>query len=236
MASIRTIVILPTYNEKENIESITNKILKFDEISVVVVDDESPDGTGAIADELAAVNSDRIHFIHRKERGRASAGFVGFAYALAHDADYVIEMDADFSHNPADIPRLLNMAREYDVVIGSRYAPGGKDAERTLVREVISKIASLYTRLLLGRPIQDWSGGYKCYSKQALASLGFSKFHSGGYAVGMETLYRLSNNGYSIVEIPITFQDKRLGRSKFSWHHIVEYFHTSVKLRFRQNL
>ena len=236
MASMRAMVILPTYNEKENIEGIIDKIFKLDEIGVVIVDDGSPDGTGAVADALAAKNPNRIHVIHRQERGRASAGFVGFKYALTHDVDYVIEMDADFSHDPADIPRLLNMAQEYDVVIGSRYAPGGTDGDRTFIREVISKFASLYTRLLLGWPIKDWSGGYKCYSKQALASLDFSKFHSKGYAVGMETLYRLSKNGYSIVEIPITFEDRRLGQSKFSWHHIVEYFQTSAKLRLGQNL
>ena len=229
-------VVLPTYNEKDNIRNIVQAILRNNHVSVVVIDDESPDGTGAIADELAKENSDIVHVIHRKERGRASAGFIGFKYALTHDVDYVIEMDADFSHDPADIPRLLSMAQEYDVVIGSRYAPGGKDGDRTFIREVISKVASLYTRLLLGWPIKDWSGGYKCYSKQALASLDFSKFHSKGYAVGMETLYRLSKNGYSIIEIPITFQDRRLGQSKFSWHHIVEYFQTSAKLRLWQNL
>ena len=229
-------VMLPTYNEKENIESIVSDILKLDNVSIVVVDDDSPDGTGKIAEELAQQGPNRIHVIHRKERGRATAGFTGFQYALGQDVDCIIEMDADFSHNPAYIAQLLEKATDFDVVIGSRYAPGGKDSDRSPLRTLISKIASTYTRLFLGWSIKDWSGGYKCYRKEALGSLDFGSFYSKGYAVGMETLYRLKRNGYSMIEIPIVFEDRKLGNSKFSWHHIAEYFLTSAKLRLRQDL
>lgn len=225
------IVILPTYNERDNIKSLVDEVVKIDRVLIVIVDDNSPDGTGEIADELAKANPDRIRVIHRKERGRGMAGLAGFRYALTQDVDYIIEMDADFSHDPADIPRFLAMAVKYDVVIGSRYIRGGKDLNRTFVRSLISRIASVYTRLILGSAIKDWSGGYKCYTKQALASLDFSTFHSHGFGIGMETLYRLKRMGFSFVEIPITFKDRRKGRSKFSWRQIVDYLTISLRLK-----
>jgi dolichol-phosphate mannosyltransferase len=228
---MKAIVVLPTYNEKDNIESIVRELLKIDGLGIVIVDDDSPDGTGQIADRLAREHVDRVRVIHRKERGRGTAGIAGFKYALAQQVEYILEMDADFSHDPADIPRLMETAERYDVVIGSRYIAGGKDADRGLVRQLISRIASLYTRLVLGWDIRDWTGGFKCYRKQALASLNFDCFYSQGYSIGMEILCRLRKNGHSFVEIPIVFRNRKEGRSKFSFHHVIEYFINSLRLR-----
>src|SRR4030043_553831 len=211
---MKAIVMLPTYNERDNIESLVSEILQEGNVSLVIVDDNSPDGTGEIADRLAMQNPGRIHVIHRNERGRGTAGIAGFRYAIEQDVDCIIEMDADFSHQPKYISQFLEKVRDYDIVIGSRFVKGGRSVRNPL-RKLISDGANLYTRLLLGWHIRDWCGGYKCYTKTALSSLDFNNFYSKGYSIGMETLYRLINKGFSYVEIPIEFTDKRKG-SKFS--------------------
>jgi dolichol-phosphate mannosyltransferase len=228
---MKAMVMIPTYNERDNIENLVSQILKQGDVSVVIVDDSSPDGTGKIADRLAMQNPDRIHVIHRQERGRGTAGIAGFRYALAQDVDCVIEMDADFSHHPKYIPHFLEKVGEYDIVVGSRFTKGGKTI-RTPLRGIISGSANLYTRLLLGWQIKDWCGGYKCYRKVALSSLDFNSFYSKGYSIGMETLYRLLKNGFSYVETPIEFKDTRKG-SKFSAREIISYMITVVRLKFR---
>lgn len=228
---MKAIVMLPTYNERDNIESLVNQILKKDNVSLAIVDDNSPDGTGEIADRLAIQNPKRIHVIHRKERGRGTAGIAGFRYALEQDVDCIIEMDADFSHQPEYIPQFLEKVRDYDIVIGSRFVKGGRSVRNPL-RGLISNGANLYTRLLLGWHIRDWCGGYKCYTKAALGSLDFNDIYSKGYSIGMETLYRLINKGFSYVEIPIEFTDKRKG-SKFSAKEITSYMLTAARLKLR---
>ncbi len=224
-------VMLPTYNEKDNIEKMVGQILKHEGVSIVVVDDSSPDGTGEIADRLASENKGRIHVIHRKERGRGTAGIAGLKYAREQDVDCVIEMDADFSHDPKDIPRFLEKIGQADVVIGSRLIKGSK-ALRNPIRRVISNGANLYASIMMGWHIRDWCGGYKCYRRSALKSLDFDKFRSKGYSIGMETLYRLTKNGCSFVEIPIEFTDKRQGKSKFSIREITGYAANVLWLRF----
>ena len=228
---MKAMVMLPTYNERDNIEEIVCQILKQD-VSIVIVDDDSPDGTGEIADSLATKNPGRVHVIHRQEKGRGTAGITGFRYALAQDVDCVIEMDADFSHDPKYIPQFLEKGGDYDIVIGSRFIKGGKSI-RSPLRQMISSLANLYTRLLLGWHIKDWCGGYKCYTKAALSSLDLNSFYSKGYSIGMETLYRLINKGFSWVEIPIEFTDKRKGESKFSAKEIISYIITAIRLRFK---
>jgi len=230
--AMKAIVVLPTYNEKDNIESIVLQILREGDVSMVIVDDNSPDGTGEIADRLAGQNPGRIHVIHRTEKGRGTAGIAGFGYALGQDVDCVIEMDADFSHHPRYIPQFLEKIRDYDVVIGSRLVKGGKSIRNPL-RKLISGVANLYTRLLLGWHIRDWNGGYKCYRQAALGSLDFNSFYSKGYSIGMETLYRLVNQGFRYVEIPIEFTERREGKSKFSTREIISYMVTVIRLRFR---
>lgn len=221
---------LPTYNEKENIETILGEVLKHGNVDIVVVDDSSPDGTGDVAERLASENRGRIHVIHRMERGRGTAGIAGLSYAMNQDVDCVVEMDADLSHDPRQIPEFLDKVKDYDVVIGSRFV-GGSRASRKPVRKLISDVARVYTQALLGRRIKDWSGGYKCYRREALRSLDFDDFRSKGYSIGMETLYRLSRKGFSCVEIPIEFTDKRKGKSKFSVKEILGYMLTVLRLR-----
>lgn len=228
---MKAIVMLPTYNEKDNIEVMVGQILEIGDMNIVIVDDESPDGTGEIADKLATQNPKRIHVIHRQERGRGTAGIAGFKYALTQDVDCIIEMDADLSHDPKYIHQFLEKIRECDVVIGSRLIKGGS-AARTPTRKIISNTANLFTRLVLGWHIRDWVGGYKCYRKKALGSLDFEKFYSTGYSIGMETLYRLKKEGFTFIEIPIEFTDKRTGASKFSSKEIFRYMIVVMKLRF----
>jgi len=239
---MKLLVLLPTYNEKDNLERMVNTVLHLGErpamgrlgvaaVRVVVVDDDSPDGTGELADQLSQRNPGSVHVIHRKERGRGTAGIAGFKYALTQDVDCIIEMDADFSHNPADIPRFLAKAGSCDVVIGSRYAPGGHSGKRSVIRHLISRGASLYARLVLGMSIKEWHGGYKCYSRSALASLDFDGFLSKGYSIGMETLYRLLKLGFSYEEIPITFQERARGESKFRPREVLDYARVALQLR-----
>jgi dolichol-phosphate mannosyltransferase len=231
IATMRAMVMLPTYNEKDNIERIVKEVLKQGDVSIVVVDDSSPDGTGEIAQALAVDSPGRIHVIRRKERGRGTAGIAGLRYAMEQDVDCVIEMDADFSHDPGRIPEFLDRIREYDVVIGSRFVKGSK-LMRNPVRRLISDVARVYTRLLLGGHIRDWSGGYKCYRREALRSLDFSSFRSKGYSIGMETLYRLTKKkDLQFLEIPIEFTDERKGESKFSAKEILGYMGTVLRLR-----
>ena len=236
---------IPTYNEAGNIAKLVDGILQLessqelkqmdvDRILLVIVDDDSPDGTGGIAEELSKKYPGSLHVIHRKERGRGSAGIAGFKYILSQDIDDIIEMDADFGHNPADIPRLLKEAMNYDIVIGSRLVHGGDRGNRNLTRLCVSLGASLYARMMLGWGIKEWHSGYKCYRKQVLASLNFDKFISRGYSIGMETLYRAINKGYSFKEIPIVFKERTQGSSKFSVKEIRDYFKIVWQLRWHK--
>lgn len=228
---MKALVMLPAYNERDNIEKIVHAILKIDRgLRIVAVDDNSPDGTGQILDELARQYPNRVHVIHRDERGRGSAGIAGFRYALTQDVDCIIEMDADCSHDPKYIPELLREANNYDVVIGSRLEKGGRSV-RNPARKLISRGANLYTRILLGRHIKDWCGGYKCYRRAALESLDFEHFNSKGYSIGMETLWRLTRGRFTFKEIPIQFIDKRKAESKFSAKEILGYIITVLRLR-----
>ena len=230
---MKVMVMLPTYNEKDNIGKMVSQILSQDggDMSIVIVDDSSPDGTGEIADRLADQYTGRVHVVHRQEKGRGTAGIAGFRYALERDIDCIIEMDADLSHDPRYIPQFLQKIGDYDVVIGSRLIEGGKST-RTPARRVISNGANMFTRLLLGWHTRDWCGGYKCYRKEALGSLDFDRFYSTGYSIGMETLYRLKKKGFTFVEIPIEFTDTRTGESKFSVSEIIGYAATALRLRF----
>ncbi|MBM4444473.1 MAG: polyprenol monophosphomannose synthase [Chloroflexi bacterium] len=227
---MKAMVMLPTYNERDNLRNIVGEILRHRDVSIVVVDDSSPDGTGQIADRLASENPGRIHVIHRKERGRGTAGIAGLRYAREQDVDCVFEMDADLSHDPGQIPEFLERIRDCDVVIGSRFVKGSK-AERKPLRKLITDVARVYTQVLLGRGIKDWSGGYKCYRREALRALDFDSFRSRGYSIGMETLYRLTSKGFRCIEIPIEFTDQRRGKSKFSAREVTGYMVNVLRLR-----
>jgi dolichol-phosphate mannosyltransferase len=213
---MRATVCLPTYNELENIEPMV-RALEDKGVRVLVVDDNSPDGTGEVADRLAA-EVDYVDVLHRERKeGLGPAYLAGFRRALADGAELVLEMDCDFSHSPDDVPRLVAAARDgADLVIGSRYVDGGSIGNWGAVRRFISAGGSLYARFLLGVPIHDLTGGFKCYRRRVLETIDLSAIHSKGYAFQIETTYRALRAGFRVVEIPIHFVDREEGGSKMS--------------------
>jgi dolichol-phosphate mannosyltransferase len=217
-------VCLPTYNESENLEPMVarlSEVLGGDGV-VLVIDDSSPDGTGAVADRLAMERS-WVRVIHRPTKeGLGPAYLEGFRHALELGADLVLEMDCDFSHDPADVPRLIAAAEGADLVIGSRYVPGGGTRNWGLVRRLISRGGSLYAQLLLGVPIRDLTGGFKCYRREVLETIDLDAIDSKGYAFQIETTYRALRAGFRAVEVPIVFADREVGGSKMSKAIVLE--------------
>lgn len=214
---MQVMVVIPTYNECENMEKIAEAVLSQPvDVHVAIVDDNSPDGTGEIADALS-VRNERVHVIHRQGKmGLGSAYITGFKYALQQGAQYVFEMDADFSHDPAYIPSLLEAARATDVVVGSRYVSGGGTENWGLVRQLISRGGSLYARVILGMPIWDLTGGFNCWRRDVLEAVDLDAVTSNGYAFQIEMKYRAFRRGFRLVEVPIVFVDRRVGESKMS--------------------
>jgi dolichol-phosphate mannosyltransferase len=209
------VVCLPTYNERENLEAML-RALGDKAVRVLVIDDNSPDGTGELADELAD-ELDYVGVLHRPgKEGLGPAYLAGFRRALAEGAELVLEMDCDFSHDPADVPRLVAAADEADVVLGSRYVAGGGVRNWGLLRRFISAGGSWYARVLLGAPVRDLTGGFKCYRRAVLESIDLDAIHSKGYAFQIETTYRALRAGFRVVEVPITFVDREAGGSKMS--------------------
>lgn len=217
---MKTLVVIPTYNEAANIAPMTEALLGLNiPVEVLVVDDESPDGTGRIADGLAAQHPDRLHVIHRAgPRGLGRAYIEGFRWALDHGADAIIQMDCDFSHSPAYIPQFLERLCDYDVVVGSRYVRGGKTDERWgWGRRLLSWWAnSVYTRLILGCKVKDVTAGFKCWRRETLQGIDLSRIRSQGYVFQVEMAYVTERLGYRVLEIPIRFEDRRVGRSKMT--------------------
>lgn len=231
-------VMVPTYNERDNIEALLAQVLAQPvNAEIVVVDDNSPDGTGALVDAFAA-REPRIHPLHRRtERGRASAGIAGFKYALARpEIDLIIEMDADFSHDPQHIPALVAAAAEADVAIGSRYVPGGRQVNCTPRNILFSRIINVVNWFVLGVHVHDASGGYKCYRRTVLETIDLDHFIARAYSVGVETLLKCQKHGFTFKEIPITFVNRRLGQSKANFKVLVEYPTSVVKLWWRNLL
>jgi dolichol-phosphate mannosyltransferase len=221
---MRVTVCLPTYNERDNLEPmirVLENVLPA-EARVLVIDDGSPDGTGAIADELAAALP-WLEVLHRERKeGLGRAYVAGFRRALADGAELVVEMDCDFSHDPADVPRLLAAAVEgADVVLGSRYVAGGRVRNWSLARRAISRAASLYTRALL-MPIRDPTGGFKCFRREVLEAIDLDRVHGAGYVFQIETTYRALQRGFRVVEVPITFSERGAGSSKMSRAIVLE--------------
>lgn len=212
----RCLVVLPTYDERENLESIVRDILAYLDTDVLVIDDGSPDGTGEIADRLAA-DQPRLHVVHRTgKQGLGTAYLHGFAWAIERGYDRVFEMDADFSHPPWDLPRMVNATRDADLVIGSRYVPGGSTIGWSLSRRMLSRGANLYTRMMLGMPVGDATAGFRCYNVKSLAQLDLGQVNAGGYAFQVEMAYRMIRAGFRVVEIPIHFIDRAAGVSKMN--------------------
>jgi dolichol-phosphate mannosyltransferase len=212
---VTAVVCVPTYNERENVEPMV-RALGEHRVRVLVIDDSSPDGTGEVADRLAA-ELEYVDVLHRpRKEGLGPAYVDGFRKALAGGAQLVLEMDCDFSHNPHDVPRLIAAANDADVVLGSRYVAGGAVRNWGAVRRAISAGGSLYARVLLGVGVRDLTGGFKCYRRAVLEAIDLDGVHSRGYAFQIETTYRALRRGFRVVEVPITFVDREVGGSKMS--------------------
>ena len=217
-------VCLPTYNERENLEAMVSalgEVLPQDG-RILVIDDNSPDGTGEIADRLAAERDD-VDVLHRgRKEGLGPAYLPGFRRALELGADLVMEMDCDFSHDPKDVPRLLEAAGDADVVLGSRYVAGGGTTNWGLLRRLISRGGSLYAQILLGLRVRDLTGGFKVYRRAVLETIDLGAIQSKGYAFQIETTYRAIKAGFRVVEVPIIFADREVGGSKMSRSIVIE--------------
>lgn len=231
--TVKTFVIVPTYNEKENLESLVQQLLDQPvDLHVLVVDDNSPDGTGAIADRLAKAHPDHVHVRHRKGKlGLGTAYIAGFHRAIEAQADLIITMDADFSHPPDRIPAMITKAQSgYDVVIGSRYVPGGATVECTLPRKILSWGANAFARILLGLQAHDATAGFRCYHRNVLTSISLDDIFSDGYSFLIELLYKVQRKGWQIGEVPIVFHNRQQGVSKISRAEIYKALYTVVRL------
>jgi dolichol-phosphate mannosyltransferase len=232
-------LILPTYNEAENIEAIVLAAgdalarAPCEEHMVLIVDDGSPDGTGEIADRLRAEHP-WVRVLHRaRKEGIGPAYLAGFGHALEHGASYVLEMDSDFSHDPSDLTRLLEAIRDgADLALGSRYVPGGGVSDWGLLRRLISRGGSTYARLVLDLRVRDLTGGFKCFRREVLEAIHFESVRSHGYAFQVELTYRAARAGFHVVEVPIVFRDRQRGQSKMSWHIAAEAMWLVPQLRY----
>ena len=229
----RALVCLPTYDEAENVGPITSAILAAaPEVEVLVVDDNSPDGTGRIADEIAA-REPRVKVLHRPgKQGLGKAYLAGFAWALERGYDLVLEMDADFSHDPRHLPALLARARDADLVLGSRYVAGGGTVNWGLGRRILSRGGSLYARTILGVDVRDLTGGFKCFRREVLEAIELGTVECTGYAFQIELTYRAIRAGFRVAEVPIVFEDRRVGRSKMSRRIVLEALGKVWAIRF----
>jgi dolichol-phosphate mannosyltransferase len=232
-------LVIPTYNEAENLPRLVSAVLPVLEDAapgahrVLIVDDGSPDGTGALADELAA-SHEAVQVLHRRvKQGLGRAYLAGFAAALEAGAGYLLEMDADFSHDPADVARLLAAARDADLVLGSRYVAGGGVTEWGALRRFVSHGGSLYARTMLGLDVQDLTGGFKCFRRATLEAIDLSSVRSQGYAFQIELTYRAARRGLRVVEVPIVFRERHVGKSKMSPRIALEAIWRVPQMRFR---
>ena len=219
----RTWIVVPTYNERDNLPALVDVLLRLPDVSVLVVDDGSPDGTGAIADRLAGDSSGRVEVIHRTgTRGLGRSYVDGMKRALERHATHICQMDADFSHDPADIPRFIERAQSADLVIGSRYVAGGELRDWPKHRVALSAMANMYVRTITGLPVRDCTSGFKCWRAGLLARIPLDQVISDGYAFQVELVWQAHRRGARIVEEPITFVERRLGSSKLSGRVVVE--------------
>jgi dolichol-phosphate mannosyltransferase len=214
---VKSLIIVPTYNEKENVERLVGALFDLDrEIEILIVDDSSPDGTGDIADRLAA-RDQRVHVLHRPGKlGLGSAYIQGFKFALNHGYDLIFEMDADFSHDPSYIPHFLEKIQDCDVVLGSRYIQGVNVINWPISRLLLSYFANLYTRIVTGLPVKDATGGFKCFRRETLKAVDLDQVRSDGYSFQIEMTFKCWKRGFRVCEIPIIFYERQKGHSKMS--------------------
>ena len=220
---LRALVCLPTYDEKDNVVPMVEAILAATpDVDVLVIDDNSPDGTGQLADGIAA-REPRVKVLHRAgKEGLGKAYLAGFEWALGHGYELILEMDADFSHDPKYLPGMLEAARGADLVLGSRNIPGGGTVNWGVGRKIISRGGSLYARTILGIPVRDLTGGFKCFHRKVLESIDLATVECSGYAFQIELTFRALRRGFRVVEFPIVFVDRRVGQSKMSKRIVLE--------------
>ena len=230
---MKTVIFLPTYNEKENIADLVGEILKLDAgFYVLVVDDSSEDGTTEVLKQLVRQHHPRVIAVHRcGKRGRGISGREGFKRCLLEKPDFIIEMDADFSHDPKLIPVFLKEINDCDVVIGSRFVKGGGSCGRPRYRDYLSIFAQFLSRVILGLKIKDATSGFRCFKRRVLESVDFDSFYAQGPAVVEELNYHLQSQGFKIKEIPITFRQRRSGRSKLDFLKLMQVFYTLIRIR-----
>ncbi len=230
---MKTLIIIPTYNELDNLRPLLSDIFQYAPTTdILIVDDNSPDGTGALADQLTEEDT-RVHVLHRAGKlGLGTAYIAGFKYAIANGYDAAFEMDADFSHDPRYLPEFLKAIENADLVIGSRYIKGGDTPNWSFLRRFISGGGNIYTRIVLGLPIHDCTAGYRCYRREVLERLDLDAIRAQGYAFQVELVYRVLQQGFKIVEIPIIFMDRRVGKSKMSRTIFFEGFLSVLRMRF----
>lgn len=232
---MRAIVVVPTYNERANLEELIEKLRQFSEnLHVLIVDDDSPDGTGELADELSRKNPERIFVLHRDHKeGLGKAYVEGFKQVLQKDYEYILQMDADLSHDPGHLPRFFEEIKNCDLVVGSRYLNGISVVNWDLKRLILSKTATNYVKLITGIPVSDATSGYNCWRREALAAVGFEDFFSSGYVFLVEMKYKAYRKGLKVGEVPIVFVERKLGNSKMDWRVILEAIWGVVRLRLR---
>jgi dolichol-phosphate mannosyltransferase len=230
---MKTVIVIPTYNEKNNLARLVEEIfsLAIENLSVIVVDDNSPDGTGVLADELAGAMP-RLAVIHRAGKGGLGSAYIaGFKAALAVGADFIMEMDADFSHDYHYIPQFLQEMNTADLVLGSRYIKGGEIKNWNWMRKLVSALGNIYARFVLGAPIHDLTGGFKCYRRAVLEKINLNELDSAGYVFQIETTFLAWKNKFAIKEIPIIFTERQAGDSKFNFKIFFEALFRVLLLR-----
>jgi dolichol-phosphate mannosyltransferase len=235
-AERRCLIVLPTYNEQENLRGIVESIQQHASAAdIVVVDDESEDGTGALADTLSQEHPGKVFVIHRPSKdGLGRAYVAGFKFALARDYELIMQMDADFSHDPSYLPQFLEQISDHDLVLGSRYIKGISVVNWDLKRLILSRAATVYVRFITGMPLTDATSGFKCWRREVLEAIDLDRIFSGGYLFQVEMSYRTYQKKFRIAEIPIIFVERRLGRSKMDLGIIVEAVLGVVRLRLRR--
>lgn len=232
---MRAIAVIPTFNERENLERLVEQIQEsVSDLHVLIVDDNSPDGTGQIAEEISRKNAGQLFVLHRERKeGLGKAYVAGFKYALEKDYDIIVQMDADLSHDPSYLPLFLEQIRNCDLVTGSRYLHGISVVNWDLKRLILSKAATLYVQLITRMPLTDATTGFKCWRGKTLEAIGVGETRSNGYLFQIETTYRARRMGFNVVEVPIIFIERKHGTSKMDWKIIWEAFWGVLRLRLR---
>ena len=230
---MKTFVMIPTYNERENIKILIDKILalKIKNLHIVVADDNSPDGTWKIVQDISKKNKNVHLLLRKKDKGRGSAGKDGFIYCLNHGADIVVEMDADMSHEPKYVPLMIKELKNADLILGSRRVEGGKDVGRGLLRKFVTWGANLYIRIMLGLKVKDCNSGFRCFKREVLEKINLKKLESKGPAIVQEILFKAHLKGFKIKEIPITFINRTKGYSKLGIPQLAAGYFMVLKLK-----